>query len=89
MERVLSWVEKIATYYVENNSTIRRTAEEFDLAKTYVWELLMCDELASTNPELFNQVDIVRKRNISERCSRGGVAKLLKYGRVEGKRTNI
>lgn len=74
---------KIAEYYVENNSTIRKTAEFFGLSKTYVHVALteFQEDRDTKDSVLAIRVKELIEKNTLERAVRGGLA-------VSGNRIN-
>ena len=73
-ERILAEGE----YIVENSSTVRATAAKFGVSKSTVHKDLSC-KLKYLDEALFNLVEEVLQKNLSERHLRGGVATKLKY----------
>ena len=68
-ERIL----KEAWYLVENNATIRQTADKFGLSKSCVHED-MTRKLQKLHYQLYLEVRKVLNYNISVRAYRGGMA---------------
>jgi len=68
----------MANYTIENKSTVRKTAEVFNISKSTVYHNLTVD-LPSYHTGLDSEVEKVLKLNKSERCIRGGMATKAKY----------
>ncbi|HBK02431.1 MAG TPA: stage III sporulation protein D [Clostridiales bacterium] len=73
-ERILAEGE----FIVENSSTVRATAAKFGVSKSTVHKDLSY-KLKYLDEALFNLVEEVLQKNLSERHLRGGVATKLKY----------
>jgi len=71
-------IEEIGLYIVENNSTVRKTAERFGISKSTVHKDLTV-YLKKINFALFKEAEKVLQKNKSERHIRGGLATKLKY----------
>ncbi len=71
-------IEEIGLYIVENNSTVRKTAERFGISKSTVHKDLTV-YLKKINFALFEEAEKVLQKNKSERHIRGGLATKLKY----------
>lgn len=70
--------EDLALYLIENQSTVRSTAERFGISKSTVHKDVS-EKLPRINPELSAQVLILFEKNKSERHLRGGEATKIKY----------
>ena len=68
----------LASYLVENRTTIRATAREFKISKSTVHKDVT-QILRRVNPSLYEQVQIILERNKDERHLRGGEATKRKY----------
>lgn len=71
-----------ARFIVNNNSTVRKTAEEFGSSKSSIHNHLT-KELKRIDLELYKQVMEVLKKNKAERHIRGGYATKLKYSKTK------
>ncbi len=69
---------EIASYIIENNATVRRTAKQFGISKSTVHKDIT-DRLEHINPSLAAQARVVLDINKSERHIRGGLATKEKY----------
>ena len=70
--------ERAAEYLVENNATIRATAQKFGISKSTIHKDLT-ERLEKINPQLFRKVKKVLSKNKAERHLRGGAATKMKY----------
>lgn len=77
----LSRSEQLALYLLENNSTIRKTANHFGLSKSTVHNDLS-KRLKYENISLYKNVQILLQKNFSEKHLRGGDATKLKYKKM-------
>ena len=68
----------LASYLVENNTTVRAAAAHFGISKSTVHKDLS-HRLKGVNPILYGSVKEVLERNKSERHLRGGEATRQKY----------
>ena len=71
-------VVKIASYIVENNSTVRQAAKMFGASKSTVHKDIS-ERLKLINPSMANEVRKVLDINKAERHIRGGMATKDKY----------
>jgi putative DeoR family transcriptional regulator (stage III sporulation protein D) len=71
-------VEQMAYYIVENNTTVRKTAERFGISKSTVHKKLTVS-LREINSSLFMETQNILQKNKSERHLRGGMATKMKY----------
>lgn len=71
-------VISMAKYYIENKSTIRKTAEEFNRSKTLV-HIYLQKRLPLINKKLSKQYLEIAQMNYDEKAKRGGEATKLKY----------
>ena len=71
-------VVKIASYIVENNSTVRQAAKMFGVSKSTVHKDIS-ERLKLINPSMANEVRKVLDVNKAERHIRGGMATKDKY----------
>ena len=71
-------VVKIASYIVENNSTVRQAAKMFGVSKSTVHKDIS-ERLKLINPSMANEVRKVLDINKAERHIRGGMATKDKY----------
>lgn len=72
------FIEEMARFLVENDSTVRKTARYFGISKSTVHKNLTVN-LKDINFQLYNQTCSVLQKNKSERHIRGGMATKLKY----------
>ena len=72
---------KIARYYVDNNSTVRKTAEHFGVSKSYAHKALteFTMDAGTCNSELAAKVRSQINNNIEARAKRGGLKTKEKY----------
>lgn len=70
----------LATYLVDNKSTVRAVASHFGISKSTVHKDVS-DRLIKINPHLANKVRIILDENKAERHIRGGMATKLKYSK--------
>ncbi|MCL2057259.1 MAG: sporulation transcriptional regulator SpoIIID [Oscillospiraceae bacterium] len=75
---------KLAQYIIENNATVRQTAEKYNISKSTVHKDVS-ERLRAYNESLYRQVKRVLEQNKSERHIRGGQATKCKYQRLRGK----
>ena len=68
----------LALYIIENKTTVRAAARQFDISKSTVHKDLS-ERLAVINPALYQQVKAVLEENKAERHIRGGIATRKKY----------
>lgn len=68
----------MATYLIENNSTVRKVAKQFGISKSTVHKDIT-ENLKSVNPTLYKQVKEILEKNKNERHIRGGEATKQKY----------
>ena len=71
----------LASYLVENQSTVRAVAEKFGISKSTVHKDIT-QVLATVNKPLYIQVKEILETNKSERHIRGGEATKMKYKKV-------
>ena len=69
-----------ATFLVENNSTIRQTAEKFGVSKSTL-HVDVTRRLRRIDAELYRQVRELLEINLAERHIRGGIATKEKWSR--------
>ena len=68
----------LGTYLVENRTTVRATAQQFNISKSTVHKDVT-QVLQRVNPALYEQVQRVLEQNKDERHLRGGEATKKKY----------
>lgn len=68
----------LGTYLVENRTTVRATAQQFNISKSTVHKDVT-KVLRRVNPALYEQVQRVLEQNKDERHLRGGEATKEKY----------
>ena len=69
---------ELATYILENKSTVRATAKKFSISKSTVHKDLT-ERLYYANRPLYNEVKELLEYNKSQRHIRGGIATRIKY----------
>jgi len=69
---------ELASYIVENRSTVRATAKKFGISKSTVHKDLT-ERLYYANRPLYNEVKELLEYNKSQRHIRGGIATRKKY----------
>ncbi|MBQ8401538.1 MAG: sporulation transcriptional regulator SpoIIID [Clostridia bacterium] len=79
--------EELALYLIENQSTVRGTAERFGISKSTVHKDVS-EKLPKINPGLYAQVHMLFEKNKSERHLRGGEATRQKYRNGAGQIIN-
>ena len=72
------FIEELGNYIIENNSTVRKTAEKFGISKSTVHKDLTV-HLKEINVNLYEDVEKLLQKNKSERHLRGGLATKMKY----------
>ena len=72
--------EIFAIFIIENESTIRKCAEHFNISKSTVHNDLS-KKLIISNKFLYYQVYKVLNKNLSERHIRGGISTKLKFSK--------
>jgi putative DeoR family transcriptional regulator (stage III sporulation protein D) len=77
-ERVI----EIANYIIENNSTVRTAAKEFNVSKSTVHKDVH-ERLLKINRDLYKKCNRVLEKNKAERHIRGGLATRRKYKGTE------
>jgi len=70
--------ERAAEYLVDNNSTIRATAQKFGISKSTIHKDIT-ERLEKINPSLYKATKQVLDQNKAERHIRGGAATKNKY----------
>lgn len=70
--------EELALYLIENQSTVRSTADRFGISKSTVHKDVS-EKLPHINPALATEVHTLFEKNKSERHLRGGEATRRKY----------
>jgi len=68
-----------AEYIIQNNATVRQTADWFSVSKSTVYVDVVSQELKRINPQLAKKVKRVLNANKAERHIRGGQATKRKY----------
>ena len=79
-ERVLT----LAEFVLQTNSTVRKTAKEYNISKSTVHKDLT-ERLRDINPELAKKVHSILDINKAERHIRGGLATKEKYLKLGNK----
>ena len=75
---------QVAEYLVSNNSTIRKTAEIFNIAKSTVHNDLS-KRLKKLDFNLYLKVRQILNTNFQEKYIRGGIATKIKYLKLKSK----
>ena len=70
--------EKLGIYIVENNSTVRKTADVFGVSKSTV-HIDVSKRLKNINLGLYKEVRKILEQNKAERHIRGGMATKQKF----------
>ena len=68
----------MASYMLENESTVRAVAKRFGISKSTVHKDVT-QNLKTVNPELYNKVQELLEKNKQERHLRGGEATKQKF----------
>ena len=71
----------LATYLIENRSTVRAVASKFGVSKSTVHKDIT-ENLKRVNPELYDQAKEILETNKSERHIRGGEATRKKFSKI-------
>ena len=71
----------LATYLIENRSTVRAVASKFRVSKSTVHKDIT-ENLKRVNPELYDQAKEILETNKSERHIRGGEATRKKFSKI-------
>ena len=75
---------ELAEYIIKHNTTVRKTAKEFNISKSTVHKDVH-ERLKKINPALYNEAQAVLEFNKSERHIRGGMATREKYLKLNKK----
>lgn len=70
----------LAQYIIENDATVRQTAQVFHISKSTVHKDV-AERLRAVNPRLYVQAKAVLENNKAQRHIRGGLATKLKYAK--------
>lgn len=68
----------LAVYIIETKSTVRQTAQKFNISKSTVHKDI-AERLKKINPSLAREARKVLEHNKEERHIRGGMATKIKY----------
>ena len=68
----------LAVYIIETKSTVRQTAQKFNISKSTVHKDI-AERLEKINPSLAREARKVLEHNKEERHIRGGLATKIKY----------
>lgn len=68
----------LATYIIENKSTVRQAAKRFNISKSTVHKDIS-ERLEKVNPSLAQEAKKILEVNKMERHIRGGMATKMKY----------
>jgi len=74
-------IEKEARFIVDNNSTIRKAAQNFGISKTTM-HTHVTKKLKQLDLELYKEVRVVLEQNWAERHIRGGMATKEKFKKL-------
>lgn len=80
MKNLYQRTREVATYFVQNKSTVRATAKHFGMAKSTVHYDLSI-RLPSVDYMLYKKVKKILDTNFEEKSIRGGIATQKKYKR--------
>lgn len=85
MEQIITdeQIIKYAHYILENHTTIRATAKEFNLAKSTLHNYLS-NKLKHINYNLYKQVQTLMDENFSVKHIHGGESTKHKYAQLKG-----
>ena len=72
----------LATYIIETQSTVRQTAQKFNISKSTVHKDVS-ERLLKINPALAGEVREILDENKAERHIRGGMATKMKYSHLK------
>ena len=72
---------EVANYFIDNQSTVRKTGKRFNISKSTIHKWLKSSKLKSLNIKLFVECDLLLKKNKEERAMRGGETTKIKYGK--------
>ncbi len=75
---------ELATYIIENKTTVRAAAQMFGISKSTVHKDVT-ERLRKLNPSMAKQVKRILEENKAERHIRGGEATRIKYKKDERK----
>ena len=78
MKNIYWLVRELGIYLVENDSTIRATAQHFGMAKSTV-HYYLSNRLPSVDYILYRKVKKILDKNFQEKNIRGGLATQKKY----------
>ena len=70
--------KSLAIYIIETKSTVRKTAQKFNVSKSTVHKDI-AERLQKVNPSLASEAKKILEINKSQRHIRGGLATKLKY----------
>lgn len=73
---------ELAEYIIEHNTTVRKTAKEFNISKSTVHKDVH-ERLRRINPDLYRESQAILEQNKAERHIRGGMATREKYLKME------
>lgn len=71
----------LGQYILENNATVRATANKFGISKSTVHKDVS-ERLLKIQPQLYNEVKKILEKNKQERHIRGGMATKKKYEEI-------
>lgn len=74
---------KLAEYLIENNTTVRKTAQFFCISKSTVHKDITT-KLKKINKSLYCNVEKILQQNKQERHLRGGEATKRKFKKMKG-----
>ncbi len=73
---------ELAEYIIEHNTTVRKTAKEFNISKSTVHKDVH-ERLRRINPDLYREAQAILEQNKAERHIRGGMATREKYLKMD------
>ena len=86
-ETIVERVKREGNYIIEKRCTVRACAKEFNTSKSTVHKDVT-ERLKAIDSDLFQRVQAVLQKNLSERHIRGGNATRQKYLLLKQKREN-
>lgn len=76
--QIVNRVIRAAKYFYINGSTVRETAEEFEVSKSTI-HIDLTERIRILDPEMYIKAREVLDKNLAERALRGGNATKRKY----------
>lgn len=81
-DRIESRVLEVTRYIIDTKATVRATAKVFGVSKTTVYKDVT-ERILEINPILAKEVEKVLLYNKSQGSSRGGKARIKKFGKIK------